>query len=140
MAELSRDAVIKRLGKFYDGKESDFISTEMLLSTANRVDNPKNRAWLYATLYLMKSFNLFTKQYTARDGRHRLNGIHLTEQGRQAIGSQRRAGGLGGGIARNPTMASLLMDVETLREKFPQFEVVFKIALKEEQSPIGSVK
>jgi len=139
--KLSRDGAIGNLKLFFGNSRADYVSVEDIFTRADRGDYSleSNRKWLYNRLTLIKPYGLYEKVNGIQNGVRVTRGLALTPEGRRAIwGGERPSDShletRNLQLKRHVTVRSVLDDVKSLRELYPEFDVIFDIRLRSEDS------
>lgn len=136
--KISEQAARDNLRNFFSRNPSDnTISVNEIFVATGRahLDDELNRSWLSNKLTPLRQYNLVNTIYS-HDGKKGLDKIQLTVQGKRALGriSDHPALELDATLHKqNISIAQVQEAVRALRKKYPEFEVVFTMKLREQE-------
>ena len=137
--KLSREGAIGNLKIFFGNTEFDYVSVENIFKNAARGEYSleSNRKWLYNRLTLIKPYGLHEKVNGVQNGVRVTQGLALTPEGRRALHDEGQAveakSKSRNQSAGQVTFRSIRQDIKILRERYPEFEIIFDARLKDDE-------
>lgn len=137
---LSREGAISNLKIFFGNAGADYVSVEDIFKNAARGEYSleSNRKWLYNRLTLIKPYSLYEKVNGVQNGVRITQGLALTPEGRRALHGDKQTSNTksaaGNRSGRQITFRSVQDDIKVLRERYPEFEIIFDARLKDDEA------
>jgi hypothetical protein len=139
-AKLSREGAISNLRTYFGNTGVDYVSVEDIFRNAGRADKTleENRRWLYNRLTLIKPYGLYDKVHGIENKVRVTRGLTLTTEGRKALYGDEPIKSVASPYAsgqsnREVTITTVRNDIKVLKEKYPEFDIIFDAKLKEEE-------
>ena len=141
---ISEQAAIQLLKRLFDGlPDKNSLTLDELYAAADRsqLDADTNRNWINNVMTKLRKHNFIVPNYTY-DGRKKLEGVRLSATGKSVLG---RGHSLdeseGDSLATKPVndhvgIDQLTRTVSLFKKQTPDYEVIFRIELKEDRLPI----
>lgn len=135
---MSKNAASATLKRLFSGSDEDSRLLEEIFTAAGRVeaDAERNRAWLSNKTTHLYYHNLVKPVYTY-DDRKKLIALELTIDGKRALGriedsKSDDAIRANQGNPKEVSFADVAKIVKDFKQSNPEYDVVFKIELKEQ--------